>query len=224
MTQSHTPQLHLDILPPAQRQLWDELVQVPDEFTLYGGTAIALHLGHRTSVDFDFFGTKNFDPAELAASIPFLEDGETTQNQPNTLTMRVGKKEPVLVSFFGTPKIGKIEAPGICTDNKLKLASLIDLAGMKASVVQRRASWKDYVDIDALITSGIDLAHGLAAAKIIYGDIFNPQITLKALSHFDEDDLQELPNDLKARLQNAVLSVDLNNLPQLGKPFSRRDD
>ena len=37
----------LDILPAAQRQLWTELNDVPPEFVLYGGTAIALHLGHR---------------------------------------------------------------------------------------------------------------------------------------------------------------------------------
>jgi hypothetical protein len=45
-----------DILPAAQLRLWRELSAVPDEFVLYGGTAIALHLGHRTSVDF-FFAT-----------------------------------------------------------------------------------------------------------------------------------------------------------------------
>lgn len=47
----------LDILPPAQRSLWPHLAQVPGHFVLYGGTAIALHLGHRQSVDFDFFRT-----------------------------------------------------------------------------------------------------------------------------------------------------------------------
>ncbi len=45
----------LDILPLSQRRLWDELGELPEEFVLYGGTAIALHLGHRQSVDFDFF-------------------------------------------------------------------------------------------------------------------------------------------------------------------------
>jgi Nucleotidyl transferase AbiEii toxin, Type IV TA system len=59
---------HLEILPAAQRQLWNEFNQVPGEFTLYGGTAIALQLGHRQSVDFDFFGNRAFDPAKLQAS------------------------------------------------------------------------------------------------------------------------------------------------------------
>ena len=60
MTDDFLPRL--DILPNPQRRLWDELAAVPVEFALYGGTAIALHLGHRHSVDFDFFGNRPFDP------------------------------------------------------------------------------------------------------------------------------------------------------------------
>jgi len=51
----HPLHLRLDILPPAQLALWPELRQIPAHFVLYGGTAIALRLGHRQSVDFDFF-------------------------------------------------------------------------------------------------------------------------------------------------------------------------
>ena len=50
---------HMDILPKAQRAFWPELANVPKEFVLYGGTAIALHLGHRDSVVFDFFRAKS---------------------------------------------------------------------------------------------------------------------------------------------------------------------
>jgi hypothetical protein len=77
---------HLEILLPAQRQLWTELDQVPTEFTLYGATAIALHLGHRQSVDFDFFGNRPFDPAKLQTAIPFLAPARTAHREKNTLT------------------------------------------------------------------------------------------------------------------------------------------
>ncbi|GJL55967.1 MAG: hypothetical protein NPIRA02_30990 [Nitrospirales bacterium] len=50
-----THDLYLDILPSPQRRLWDDLVNLPGSFTLYGGTAIALQIGHRPSIDFDFF-------------------------------------------------------------------------------------------------------------------------------------------------------------------------
>jgi hypothetical protein len=58
-------QPQLGILPAPQRRLWDELGTVPGEFVLYGGTALALHLGHRQSMDFDFFGDRAFDPGRL---------------------------------------------------------------------------------------------------------------------------------------------------------------
>ena len=47
--------LHLEILPATQKRLWEELTDVPKQFILFGGTAIALYLGHRDSIDFDFF-------------------------------------------------------------------------------------------------------------------------------------------------------------------------
>ena len=61
---------HVEILPSAQRRLWGELSAVPDEFTLYGGTALALHLGHRNSIDFDLFGRLDMDLEALSAIFP----------------------------------------------------------------------------------------------------------------------------------------------------------
>jgi hypothetical protein len=54
----------LDILPPAQRTLSPHLIQVPGHFVLYGGTAIWLRLGHRQSVDFDFFSDAELDDGQ----------------------------------------------------------------------------------------------------------------------------------------------------------------
>jgi hypothetical protein len=70
---------HLDILPPAQRRVWDELAAVPAQFVLYGGTALALHLGHRQSEDFDFFADRDIDPAEIYRTTPFLAGSQITQ-------------------------------------------------------------------------------------------------------------------------------------------------
>jgi len=141
----------LEILPAAQRRLWSELGEVPDEFTLYGGTAIALHLGHRESVDFAFCGTKHFDPDRLLRSVAFLSLAEVIQRQADALTVRVERDGPVLISFFATPQPGRIDRPMIAPENGLKIAGLIDLAGMKADVVQKRAEAKDDLDIDALM-------------------------------------------------------------------------
>jgi hypothetical protein len=205
----------LDILPAPQQRLWGELIEVPPSFTLYGGTAIALYLGHRESIDFDFFGNEHFDPVRLRQRIPFLHDADTLLLDVNDLTCVVDRGGLVQVSFFGVPEIGLVEAPTVVDSIGLKIASLVDLAGMKAAVVQKRAQVKDYIDIDALITSGLDLSTALAAGMIIYGRGFNPQITLKALTYFEDGDVKTLPQATRRRLLDAVQAVDLDRLPSL---------
>lgn len=203
----------LDILPRPQRALWDELVAVPAEFILYGGTAIALHLGHRQSVDFDFFGSQPFEPRSLTTQ-PFLAGATITQQAPNTLTFIIDRDGPVKLSFFGVPNIPQLQPPHRCAGNGLRVASLLDLAGTKASEVQQRAEAKDYIDIDAILTDGrIDLPTALAAAMAIYQQHFNPLITLKALSFFADGDLHRLPAATQDRLAAATRLVDPAHLP-----------
>jgi len=203
----------LDILPAAQRALWPELSATPQDFTLYGGTAVALRLGHRASADFDFFGRAGFDPDRLLATVPYLAGARVLQREENTLTCRVTRGGPVLVSFFGLPTIGRIEEPAPVEGPGIPVASLIDLAGMKASVLQKRAQAKDYIDIDALVAAGISLPLALAAGRAIYGTAFEPQITLKALTYFGDGDLPTLPMDLQRRLAAAATAIDLDALP-----------
>ncbi len=192
---------------------------MPAEFVLYGGTAIALHLGHRKSVDFDFFGSRPFDPANLIASVPFMAAATITQREPNTLSGTVNRGGSVKVSFFGVPGIPRLAPPHIAPDNGLQVASLLDLAGTKAAVVQDRAEARDYVDIDAILRDGrIELPTALASAKAIYGQQFNPQITLKALSYFGEPNLRRLPKSVKDRLMKAAREVDLDRLPSIARP------
>lgn len=205
---------HLDILPRPLKLLWDELHDVPREFILYGGTAIALRLGHRQSLDFDFFGSRSFDTIALYRQIPFLNGSKIVQQEKDTLSCVVDREGEVQVSFFGVPRIRQIEPP-LIANNGARIASLIDLAGMKAAVVQQRAEAKDYFDIATLIRHGIDLPHALAAAKAIYGQEFNPQITLKALSFFGDGDLTAVPGEMRALLVQSVAAVDLGQLPEL---------
>lgn len=207
----------LDILPPSQRQLWDELSAVPSEFVLYGGTAVALHLGHRQSVDFDFFGNKPLDPANLVPAMPFLTGATVTQREPDTFSCTVDRGGVVKLSFFGLPGLPRLAAPHISPDNGLKVADLLDLAGTKVSVVQQRAEAKDYIDIDAILMDGrIDLPTALAAARAMYGAQFAPQSTLKALCYFEDGNLRRLPKRVKDRLVKAATVVDVERLPLIG--------
>ncbi|BAC87998.1 nucleotidyl transferase AbiEii/AbiGii toxin family protein [Gloeobacter violaceus] len=210
---------NLAMLPPPQRSLWPELGATPEAFALYGGTALALHLGHRTSVDFDFFCNVPFDPDQLAYALPYLKGAERVQLAPNTLTCRVERGGPVLVSFFGGLGLGQVALHEQVQAMPLQVASLLDIAGTKVAVVQKRAEIKDYLDIDALLQHGIDLPTALAAGAVVYGRSFNPLIALKALSYFD--DLPTLPAAVRARLSAAVTAVNVNQLPVL-TPYIER--
>lgn len=211
----------LTILPPPQLRLWPELDATPEQFTLYGGTALALRLGHRASVDFDFFSNQPFDPDELAAAIPYLKKAERVQVAPNTLKCRVEREGPVLLSFFGGLGLGVVAPREKVEGKTLYVASLLDLAGTKVAVVQKRAEAKDYYDIDALLRHGVDLPTALTAGRIVYGLAFNPLIALKALSFFD--DVPSLPDEVRQRLRVAVEAVDVSALAAL-KPYLKRAD
>jgi hypothetical protein len=204
---------NLTILPPPQFRLWPELDATPEYFTLYGGTALALRLGHRASVDFDFFSSQSFDPERLAQTIPYLKDVERVQVAPNTLKCRIERDGPVLVSFFGGLGLGQVAPRDQAKGRTVYVASLLDIAGTKVAVVQQRAEAKDYVDIDVLLRHGIDLPTALAAGRIVYGRAFNPMIALKALSFFD--DVPALPVEVRRRLSAAVDAVDPTSLPRL---------
>jgi hypothetical protein len=212
--QEFTPRL--DILQPPQRRLWDEFDAVPAEFVLYGGTAIALQLGHRQSEDFDFFSNRPLDPTRLVPAIAFLTTATVTRREPNTFSCLVDRGGAVKLSFFGLPGVPRLSPPLIAPDNGLRVASLLDLAGMKATAVQMRAEAKDYLDIDAILTDGrMDLPMALASARAIYGQQFNPLATLKALVYFQDGTVRRLPQAVRDRLVRACRAVDLDRLPRL---------
>jgi hypothetical protein len=210
---------NLSILPPGQRRVWNQLSGTPKDFVLYGGTALALRLGHRQSVDFDFFSCQSFQPLELMRSISYLADQTVTQQSASTLSCEIGTGSgAVKISFFGGLSLGQIDTPDIVEGNGIAVASLVDLFGMKCATVPQRNEVKDYLDIYALITAGhINLAEGIACARAIYGRQYNPVLTLQALSFFD--DLNEpLSEDIKAGLHAAVRSVSLQDLPAITAP------
>src|ERR1700683_1071546 len=78
----------LDVLPSAQREIWPSLAPAPQSnFVLYGGTAIALHLGHRESLDFDFFRSDPLDKDQIRANFQFVRGAAVLQDAPETLAV-----------------------------------------------------------------------------------------------------------------------------------------
>ena len=157
-----------------------------------------------------------FAPRSLLEELPYLKQAEVRTSAQNDLTVTVDRGGPVQLTFFGNFDLGQVRAAEIAEGPELRIASLLDLAGMKAAVVTQRAEVKDYLDIHALlINGGISLAEMLAAAGIIYGAEFNPILSLKAISYHDDAALTELPANIKRDLVAAVQSTDPRKLPDL---------
>jgi len=208
---------HTSILSQAQMALWPLLGGLPERFVLYGGTAIALRLAHRASVDFDLFTSSDFTTDQLIREMDFLTRGRRIQEGPNTLTVLMTDPNfdrPVKLSFFGGLNLGQIHTPDLAP-NGLRIASLEDLLGMKCAVISQRAEAKDYLDIYAIITqTELTLSHGLAAARAIYGSQYNGALTLKALCFFKDGNVATLPDEVKRLLTLKVKDCDLARLPK----------
>jgi len=208
----------LEVLPQAQRLLWRDLQPAATlGFALYGGTAIALRLGHRTSVDFDFFCDAPLDRDVLFSTTPSLGAARVLQDRPDTLTFLASpdgrSSDTVKISFFGSINFGRVGVPQWTTDRVAQVASPEDLLGTKLKVILQRVEAKDYSDIAAILESGTSLALGLGAARALFGPAFQPSECLKALVYFEGGDLEILSPLLKDRLIASVRAV--GDLPQV---------
>lgn len=201
--------LKLTALPRPQRLFWPALDATPPMFRLAGGTGLALQLGHRTSIDFDFFAFEAIEPRKLLTTIPYLADARPLQIDTNTLTVQVLRPDPVKISYFGLPRLKPVAPPLKVEGTRLQLSNLIEISAFKAAVVSQRAEVKDYLDIAALLTkTDISLIDMLAAASKLYGRQFNPLLTLQALGFLEDPALAALPATTRRVLRQAVAAID----------------
>jgi hypothetical protein len=162
-------------------------------FYLAGGTAVALRLGHRRSVDLDWFCNENIDdPLALAQTIastgvPF----ETRSVSQGTLH---GSVDSVLTSFFQF-KYPLLEPLVPWKEMQCQLAGLDDLACMKLSAVAQRGAKKDFLDIYALVLKHRPLSElvQMYRTKFSVQDIGH---VLYAIAYFDDAEREEMPEML----------------------------
>ncbi len=174
-------QLKLSILDKKRKAILPLLKEFKNEFYLAGGTALALQLGHRKSVDFDFFALNDFKLTYLREKIDSLFKKyklTAIQLEPNTYSILIG--DEVKLSFFKIED--KVVRPFV--DSKwFRLCSEVELAAMKISALLR-ADFRDYVDIYFLLKKYIlDEIINLCIDK--YQD-FEVSIYLKALLSYDD--------------------------------------
>ena len=180
--------MHKEILSKEQLEILPFLSGFNSKFYLVGGTAIALQIGHRTSIDFDLFSAKSF-------STKFVYHKLNTQTKYNFSVIWSDKEQfhcnlnSVKVTFYPYPYVIPLDGK---FEKYFKMPSLLTLAAMKALALGGLAKWKDYVDLYYLLKSHFSLEEITLQAKSIFGDgAFNAKLLKEQLSYFKDIDYSE---------------------------------
>jgi hypothetical protein len=169
--------MHLEILSKEQTDLLPFIKLFRKTFYLVGGTAIALHLGHRRSIDFDLFTYKKLQKSSIKKKI----------NESKLSISRIFEDidqahyliNQVKTTFFSFPYPVPHESK---LDNIIELPSLLELAAMKAFALNRRAKWKDYVDLYFILQEHYSIQEISQKASEIFGQEFNEKLFREQLA------------------------------------------
>lgn len=184
----------LDVLPL--------ISQFNREFYLVGVTAIALHIGHRQSIDFDLFKQKKLHRKKIIDKIrTFSKSYTITRNVDEQLNLII---QNVKFTFFEYP----YEIKASCNfDSIIKMPDLLTLAAMKAFALGRRSKWKDYVDIYFIIKEHYSINEIAEKAISIFEDSFSEKQFRAQLSFFDDIDYSEEITYLKQAVSNGEIKL-----------------
>lgn len=184
-------ELHFEILPSRTKKAFEWLRHQPfiEHFYLAGGTALALYLGHRTSIDLDFFSIDSFDPDTLQEDLARFGVFDTRKKEHNTLN---GELEKVKMSFFKIPD--KPIRPLLHLDS-LRIADLLDIALMKIMAISDRGVRRDFVDLYVLTHRFMPLEELLGLLPEKYGAWkYNLAHILRSLGYFVDAEEGRMPH------------------------------
>ena len=199
--------LHPEILTKKQRELLPLVKKFYKDFGLVGGTAIALHIGHRESIDFDLFSFKEFKNVNIKKRILRNEKiDKVIRDEAEQFTFII---DGVLFTFFRYPFEINYE---VNFDQTLKMPSLLTLAAMKIFALGRRAKWKDYVDLYFIIRDFHSLSEIIKQAESIFGNEFNEKICREQLAYFEDISYSEEVKYLKGfEVSDRIIKKELIN-------------
>ncbi|MFH1291923.1 MAG: nucleotidyl transferase AbiEii/AbiGii toxin family protein [bacterium] len=200
--------MHKEVLNQKQTELLPLLKKFNKDFGLVGGTAIALQLGHRQSIDFDLFSNKPIKPSDIRRKIKGVANiDKVLINEKDEYTVIVNG---VKITFLFYPFKIKFSKS---LSNIIKLPDLKTLAAMKAYALGRRAKWKDYVDLYFIMKDKYGIKSVTKKAKQIFEEEFNEKIFRIQLSYFKDIDYTEkveYTNDQKT--PDSVIKKELKDI------------
>ena len=203
-----------NVLTDHQLVLAEKLIPLfRERFYLVGGTAVALLLGHRRSIDFDLASLHPIDPFQIERKL--LTHGFSVQH----VLTATGDEFSVIIhgiriTFFFFPF--QIKQELFWDRFHINLPSILTLGAMKAYALGRRSKWKDYVDLYFILKSQHSVDELIAEANTIFSASFNDKLFREQLCYFDDMDYSEgveymdvTPTDdeIKVFLESEALKI-----------------
>lgn len=178
--------MHKEILSPEQTVLLPIVKLFSKDFGLVGGTAIALHLGHRESIDFDLFTMKEFGNQSIRNKIiPHAPIDAVLRDEMGQFTVVVNG---VRLTFFQYPYPITFS---VSLNDVVKIPDLLTLAAMKAFALGRRAKWKDYMDLFFILKEHNSVTEIAEKSIQIFGAEFNEKNFRAQLAYVEDVDYSE---------------------------------
>ena len=180
--------LCLSTIEPSTLELLKKLQQLPElrDTRLVGGTALALQLGHRKSIDLDFFGTINCDTQELVDAIKSVATLTILKESPHIHIYLIDGIKVDIVNYK-YPWLDEV-----VLKQGIRMASFKDIAAMKITAVVGRGTKKDFIDIAFLLGHfSLDEILSFYSLKYNDGSIF---MAMKSLAYFDDAENEPMPD------------------------------
>ncbi len=203
--------MHLEILNKEQLDLLPFIKKYTKSYYLVGGTAIALHIGHRRSIDYDLFTGGEVKALNIKKQVAVSGfSSNVLVQKTDQIHFTINR---VKLTFFEFPFF--VPADNYY-ENYFRIPDLIDLAAMKAFALGDRGKWKDYVDIYIIVKNHFSIQEICNKAKVLFTGVFNPALFCKQLCYFDdisfEEQVEFMPgfevseNEVKEFLIDAALT------------------
>jgi len=178
--------MHAEVLNESQAELLPLVETFKREFYLVGGTAIALQVGHRESIDFDLFKKTRINIQKIAKQI-------TAHKLPFSLIHKDSDQFHVWINgvkftFF---EYGFDVPHPVWFERTISMPTLTDLAAMKAYALGRRAKWKDYLDLYWLLKTHCTIGEISMRAQELFGELFSEKLFRQQLCYFKDIDFSE---------------------------------
>jgi hypothetical protein len=165
---------------PATLAILKRLMALPElrQFNLVGGTALALQIGHRESIDLDLFTVNDFDNGLIISVVAEIGNLEVLVDKPPFLQLRL---DDVKLDFLKFP-YGFVQE--FVEMEGIRLVDVERIAVLKLLAIARRGSKKDFIDIFFILKT-----HSLEAIMLIFSKILPSVDTfhiLKSLNYFED--------------------------------------